>query len=62
MEDQVRVLRVIEYVGDRSAVEACVKASIHGEVEVKGRGYTIRAATIGTYPELLTKGEERQDG
>jgi len=62
MEDQVRVLRIIEYSGNRSAVEACVKNAIQGEVEVKDRGYVIRAATIGTYPEILTNAEEAKNG
>jgi len=59
-EDQVRVLRILEYVGNRSAVEACVRNSIQGEFQVQTKGYVIRAATIGTYPEILTKKEEPQ--
>ena len=47
----VRVLRVIEYVGEREAVEACIAKSIHG-VKVLPN-YEIRAATIGIYPEVL---------
>jgi hypothetical protein len=54
----VRVLRVIEYVGDREAVEDLVTKSIHGEKHISNYGkllgqVTIRAATIGTYPEIL---------
>lgn len=60
MEDQVRVLRVIEYVGNRSAVEACIKNSVHGELVIEGRGYVIRAATVGIYPEILTNQEKTQ--
>lgn len=54
-EDQVRVMRVLEYVGDRSWVEDQVNRSIQGErffIGVKGSG-VIRAATIGSYPEIL---------
>lgn len=61
MEDQVRVLRVIEYVGSRSAVEHAVKNSLHGEHHCKD--YVIRAATVGIYPEILTpKNKESKDG
>lgn len=52
MEDTVRVLRIIEYVGRRSAVEEAVKRSIHGERQCKD--YIIRVATVGNYPEILT--------
>ena len=52
MKDIVRVLRVIEYVGSREWVETQVKGSLHGER--KGIGdVIIKAATIGTYPEIL---------
>lgn len=54
MEDTVRVLRVIEYAGPRSRVEEAVANSIHGEKDA-GRGLTIKAATIGTYPEILDR-------
>jgi hypothetical protein len=47
----VRVLRVIEHVGEREAVEACIAKSIHG-IKVLPT-YEIRAATIGIYPEVL---------
>lgn len=55
MEDIIRVLRVIEYVGPRSRVEETVARSIHGEKDA-GRGLTIKAATIGTYPEIFERG------
>ena len=56
----VRVLRVVEYVGDREWVEWQVAHSIQGEKEVDstlsnnphGKGI-IKAATIGIYPEIL---------
>lgn len=50
-EDIVRILRVIEYVGPRSAIENQVMGSIHGE---RTFGVvTIKAATVGTFPEIL---------
>jgi hypothetical protein len=55
MEDTVRVLRVVEYIGDRSAVEEAVNKSLHEERQCVG--YVVRAATLGNYPEILTKAE-----
>lgn len=56
-KDKVRVLRIIEFVGDRATVEAQVTNSLHGEKTFHntktGSYVTIRAATIGTYPEIL---------
>ena len=58
-QDLVRVLRVIEYTGERKAVESIVAKSLHGEkrfdqfLNGKNFGLIIRAATIGTYPEIL---------
>jgi hypothetical protein len=53
-EDKVRVLRVIEYVGPRSWVEHTVANSIQGEKRI-GVDTVIRAATLGTFPEILEK-------
>lgn len=50
--DIVRVLRIIEYVGPRDRVEATVAGSIHGTKDA-GLGLSIKAATIGTYPEIV---------
>lgn len=50
-EDIVRVLRVIEYVGPRQWVEETIARSVHGTKKI-GPG-EIRAATLGTYPEVL---------
>lgn len=58
-EDIVRVLRVLEYVGPRKWVEHTVAISIHGEKRV-GVGMTIRAATVGAYPEILEKAEQEE--
>lgn len=51
-EDIIRVLRVIEYIGPRSWVESTVANSIQGTKLLMG-GKEIRAATVGTYPEIL---------
>lgn len=51
--DTVRVLRVLEYVGPRDAIEEIVAQSIHGEKHIPLRQVMIRAATIGCYPEIL---------
>jgi hypothetical protein len=49
-------LRIIEYTGPREAVEDLVSKSVQGERTVVGRlgnNVIIKAATIGTYPEIL---------
>lgn len=53
--DIVRVLRIIEYVGPRSEVEMHLEKVVQGTKTfgVKGREITIRASTIGLYPEIL---------
>ncbi len=58
MADIVRVLRIIEYVGPRDAVERAVADSIHGQKTFRHHDgarmpFTVRAATLGTYPEIL---------
>lgn len=50
--DIVRVLRIVEYVGPRDWVEHTVKNAIHGEKSC-GIGKTIRATTLGVYPDLI---------
>jgi len=56
--DIVRVLRVIEYVGSRTAVERTVAKSVQG-TKVCGL-VTIKAATIGSYPEILESKQSAQ--
>lgn len=56
MPDTIRVFRILMYEGDRRWVEAVIATSIHGTKEVKSQDYGkcyIKAATIGTYPEIL---------
>jgi hypothetical protein len=50
--DTVRVLRIIEYVGTREEVDRVVETSVHGTRRVSDKLF-IRAATIGSYPEIL---------
>ena len=53
--DKVRVLRIIEYVGDREPVEETIRKSIHGrkQIDFKSGTVIITAATIGDYPGIL---------
>jgi len=53
--DIVRVLRVIEYIGPRSEIEKQIKQSIHGEKFIEKINVTIKAATVGTFPEIFNK-------
>lgn len=50
--DIIRVLRVIEYTGPRADVEAQVATSLQGVRRGIG-SCLIKAATIGTFPEIL---------
>jgi hypothetical protein len=54
-DDIVRVLRILEYTGPRRAVEAQIERSVTGKRTwgQPGARITLRAATIGTYPEVL---------
>lgn len=58
--DTIRVLRVVEFVGPRAQVEAQIRQCIHGEK--KFGQMTIRAATIGTYPEILDAANSKAEG
>ena len=59
MSDIVRVLRVIEYEGERSWVESTVKGSIHGELKM-GEG-VIRAATVNEFPVKVVREERAKE-
>jgi len=54
--DKIRVFRILEYVGRRDVVERVIKQSIHHEKIVEGM--TIKACTLGTYPEIMKLGKE----
>lgn len=56
MSDIIRVLRVIEYVGERIVVEKQVANSLHSTKTLPG--LTISAATVGTFPEILNQTKE----
>jgi len=53
MEDIVRVLRIVEYVGPRRAVEKQVSTSLHGSKYIQSTDVTITSTTLGTYPEII---------
>ena len=57
--DLVRVLRVIEYIGPRPYVERQIESSLHGTF--RGGRVVIRAATVGEYPEVLSRASEEID-
>lgn len=62
MGEIVRVLRLIEYVGERSAVEEQVARSLHGSKYGVGDGIgacRITAQTIGEFPDILGKEESK---
>lgn len=52
--DTVRVLRIIEYVGDRDVVEDQINQSLHGSNILRKGKLTINVATIGEFPEILS--------
>lgn len=50
MSDRVRILRLIEYIGQREDVETQVRLSLHGTK--KGiNGVVIHATTLGEFAE-----------
>jgi lysophospholipase L1-like esterase len=53
MSDTIRILRVIEYVGERAAVENHLRYVLQGEKLIKDPAgvYRIKAATLGVVPE-----------
>jgi len=48
----IRVLRIVEYVGERAWVERTVAKSIHGTHQIDNNN-KINAATVGAYPDIL---------
>ena len=54
MTERVRVLRLIEYTGDREWVERTVSRSIKGTLIVnESKGQMIRAVSLGDFAEIL---------
>lgn len=63
MSDKVRVLRILEYVGDREWVEECLKGSVvplNGQKQLNN-GNIIKSALIDNFPEILIKGENNNE-
>ena len=60
--DQIRIIRIYEFSGDRAAVERQVAMSVQGEKswEWRGERVTIKAATLGVYPEILESALEKE--
>lgn len=50
---QVRVLRLVEFAGERADVEQQVRQSIHGTVDARNGRVIITAVTLHEYPEIL---------
>ena len=50
------MFRILEYVGPREEVERIISKSIQGEKSYgpPGQETTIKAATVGIYPEILS--------
>ena len=62
MQDYVRVLRIIEYIGPRDWVEKTVANSIHGTKVLDDHGKKrIHGTTLGTSPEIL-EGDDLPEG
>lgn len=64
MSDQVRVLRILEYVGDRKWVEDALNKShvpLNGNSKtITGDRNYIKSAVIDGFPEILNKKEETE--
>jgi len=56
----VRVLRLVEYCGPRSAVENTVARSVQG-TKVIGTGLSITAVTLGIWPDVVKDAREQAD-
>lgn len=50
MASRIRILRLIEYVGPRAAVEDQVRRSLHG-IRDAGSGVVINVTTLGEFAE-----------
>lgn len=62
MSDVIRVLRLVEYIGPRAAVEEQIEKSIHGvrrigDSQQDGHWVRIRATTLGEAAEILSEAE-----
>lgn len=60
---QIRVFRIYEFTGPREIVEEQIKCSIHGErcFGIANKQTTIKAVTIGEFPEIMEVSEESDE-
>lgn len=60
-EDIVRVLKIVEYVGPRSAVERALTVNGSWTMRKQSDGVVIRTAIVGQYPEVLEQAKEEPE-
>lgn len=62
MTDIVRVLRILEYTGEREFVERTLsKGAVPANGEYKFGSNCIRSAVLGQYPEILQQAQNDDD-
>ena len=61
MSDIIRVLRVVEYIGERAEVEKVINLSVKGTRIVNDK-LTINAVTVGDFAEILKAQGETDNG
>ncbi len=61
MNKRFRILRVLEYEGDREWIDDCIKRRGVKGTQVVGNRGQIREAILGDVAELLPR-EEKEDG
>jgi len=59
-DDIISVLRIIQYTGPREWVERTISRSIKGTKDMSF-GRTIKAATLGEFPDILVRAIEREE-
>ncbi len=60
MREKIRVLRIIEYVGTRLAVENQIRRSLHGTREFLRGDLRITTTTITEFPEVFLEEEVKE--
>lgn len=58
IEDTIRVLRLYEFIGPRSKVEAQIAKSVHGSRD-NGNGVRIVGVTLGEAGEIIKAASEK---
>ena len=56
--DRIRVLRIVEYVGDRDEIESLIEKSLHGKRYLTS-GY-IQATTLGEVSEIMKMSQVKE--